>query len=105
VQIVTGNFDNTLPEIAGMLPQVDLAFIDGNHRRIPTVKYFHALLEKCSDNSVVVFDDIHWSKGMELAWEEVKSHPSVMLTIDLFFMGLVFFRPEFKVKQHFTIRF
>jgi hypothetical protein len=42
---------------------------------------------------------------MELAWAEIKSHPSVMLTVDLFFMGIVFLRPEFKTKQHFIIRF
>jgi len=54
---------------------------------------------------VIIFDDIHWSAGMEDAWREIKEHPSVMLTIDLFFFGIIFFRPEFKVKQQFRIRF
>jgi hypothetical protein len=54
---------------------------------------------------VIIFDDIHWSSEMELAWEKIKKHPRVTLTIDLFFLGYVFFRPEFRERQHFTIRF
>jgi predicted O-methyltransferase YrrM len=105
VRIVTGNFDNTLPEMVAAIPRVDLAFIDGNHREKPTIKYFHELLSKVSESSALIFDDIHWSEEMELAWKYIKNHESVMLTIDLYFIGIVFFRPEFKVKQHFTIRF
>jgi hypothetical protein len=56
-------------------------------------------------NSIVVFDDIHWSTEMETAWELVKADNRVTLTIDLFFIGLAFFSPDFKVKQHFTIRY
>lgn len=105
VQVVTGNFDNTLPVMAGSIPQVDFAFIDGNHRKVPTLKYFGELQARSSADAILVFDDIHWSEEMEEAWMEIKNHPSVLLTIDLFFLGIVFFKPEFKVKQHFTIRF
>jgi predicted O-methyltransferase YrrM len=105
VRIITGNFDNTLPEMVSAIPHVDLAFIDANHRKKPTLTYFNELLRKVTDTSVVIFDDIHWSAGMEAAWNEIKRHPSVMLTVDLFFLGIIFFRPEFKVKQHFRIRF
>jgi hypothetical protein len=42
---------------------------------------------------------------MEGAWEYIKHHESVTLSVDLFFIGIVFFRKEQRVKQHFTIRF
>jgi hypothetical protein len=42
---------------------------------------------------------------MEEAWKLIQQDDSVTLTIDLFFIGLVFLSPDFKVKQHFTIRF
>jgi predicted O-methyltransferase YrrM len=105
VRIVTGNFDNTLPQMVAAIPRIDLAFIDGNHRKKPTLIYFQELLTRMSPTSMIIFDDIHWSKGMEAAWKEIKEHPSVMLTVDLFYIGIIFFRPEFKVKQHFRIRF
>lgn len=108
--LIEGNFDDTLTraiEILGSVEgsSVDLAFIDGNHRQQPTENYFHQLLSKINDNSILVFDDIHWSAAMEAAWNTIKTHPSVRCSVDLFFIGIVFFRPEFHEKQHFTIRF
>jgi predicted O-methyltransferase YrrM len=105
INLIEGNFDYTLPPVLYQLRSVDLAFIDGNHRREPTENYFHWLLEKASSSSIFVLDDIHWSKEMEQAWEHIKEHPAVRCSLDLFFIGIIFFRSEFKEKQHFTIRF
>jgi len=82
-----------------------LLFVDGNHRKEATLEYFNFFLSKAVNNSIFIFDDIHWSEGMEEAWKEIQSHEAVTLTIDLFFIGLVFFSKDFIVKQHFTIRF
>ncbi len=100
-----GNFDEALPSVLNQLPSADLVYIDGNHRYEPTVRYFHQFLPISNPNTIMVFDDIHWSAEMEQAWEEIKNHPEVQYTIDIFFLGFVFFRQEFKVKQNFTIRF
>jgi predicted O-methyltransferase YrrM len=105
IEIIKGNFNDTLQTALEKLVTVELAFIDGNHRKEPTLRYFALLLEKVNEAAVFIFDDIHWSKEMEEAWKEIKNHPQVMLTIDLFFIGLVFFRKDFKVKQYFVIRF
>lgn len=105
VQLVEGNFDGTLQSVLSQLPQVDLAFIDGNHRREPTIRYFNQIIDKTHPASIIILDDIHWSEEMESAWSAIQQHPSVRLTIDLFFFGLVFFNEDIKVKQHFTIRF
>jgi predicted O-methyltransferase YrrM len=105
VSIEEGNFDLTLSPVLSRLPVIDFAFIDGNHRREPTEKYFNQLLNATHNDSIFIFDDIHWSKDMEKAWETIKQHPSVRCTIDLFFIGIVSFRQEFKEKQHFSIRF
>ncbi len=105
IQLLQGNFDAVLPSVIHQLSSIDLAYIDGNHRYQPTLHYFEQILEKTNSHSILVFDDIHWSEEMEKAWEEIKAHPSVQYTIDIFFLGFVFFRKEFKVKQHFTIRF
>ena len=105
IEITEGNFDNTLSSVVRGLPTVDFAFIDGNHRQEPTEKYFKELVAKTNNNSILVFDDIHWSREMEVAWETIKNNDAVTCSIDLFFIGIVFFRREFKAKQHFVIRF
>lgn len=105
IQQVTGNFDEVLTTALVQMQQVDFAFVDGNHRYEPTVQYFQQMLPYIHNESVLVFDDIHWSKEMEAAWEKIKAHPQVKLTVDLFFIGLVFFKVEFKEKQDFVVRF
>ena len=105
IQPLIGNFDDLLPGVLNEIQTVDMAFLDGNHRKEPTLRYFRLMLEKINNNSVIIIDDIHWSSEMEEAWEEIKLDPAVHLSIDLFFMGLVFFKDEFKIKQHFAIRY
>ena len=105
IEALVGNFDDVLPDLLSRLPAVDLVFIDGNHRKEPTLKYFNLLLPKVTGSSIIIVDDINWSSEMEEAWKAIKEHPSVHMTIDLFFMGLVFFKDEFKIKQHFSIRY
>ena len=100
-----GNFDHTLQNVISGLSTIDFAFVDGNHRREPTERYFNQLLSATNNDSILIFDDIHWSREMEQAWETIKHHPSVRCTIDLFFIGIVLFRQEFKEKQHFVVRF
>lgn len=81
----------------------DLIYFDGNHSKKATLDYFEVLLPTINNNSVWIFDDIHWSADMEEAWEIIKKHPKVKVTIDTFQWGFVFFRYE-QPKEHFIIR-
>jgi len=105
VHLLEGGFDAALPQLLEKIKEVDFVFVDGNHRLEPTTRYFELLLKHSNQDTILVFDDIHWSEEMEIAWKKIKQHHSVTCTIDLFFLGLVFFKKDFKVKQHFVIRF
>ena len=105
IELIEGNFEITLPGLIDKSDNIDLLFVDGNHRKNATLHYFSLFLEKSTPQSIFIFDDIHWSREMEEAWKLVQDNDAVTLTIDLFFIGLVFFNPDFRVKQHFTIRF
>ncbi len=104
VEMIIGNIDETLPQQVANCEAIDFAFFDANHRYEPTIRYFETCLEKAHEGSLFVFDDIHWSHEMEAAWQVIKAHPSVMVTIDLLWVGLVFFRKT-QPKQDFTLRF
>ena len=101
---MVGNFDEILPGVINQLDYLDFVFIDGNHRKEATLNYFNWCMPKLSENGILIFDDIYWSKGMKEAWQEIKMHPQVTVTIDLFWIGLVFIRPG-QVKENFKIRF
>jgi predicted O-methyltransferase YrrM len=104
VTIVVGNLDETLVEQVNSLPPLDFVFFDANHRYEPTVRYFETCLTNIQNDTVFVFDDIHWSAEMEQAWQYIKAHPAVTVTVDLFWVGLVFFRRE-QPRQDFILRF
>lgn len=80
-----------------------LIYFDGNHSKQATLDYFELLLPTITNETVWIFDDIHWSKDMEEAWETIKNHSKVTVTIDTFQWGIVFFRTE-QEKEHFIIR-
>jgi predicted O-methyltransferase YrrM len=105
VQLTEGDFAKTLSPLLSNLNKIDFAFADGNHRKEPTLNYFQQLLNHSTPATILVFDDIHWSAEMEAAWQAIKQHPQVTLTIDLFFIGIIFINPDFKIPQHFSIRF
>jgi len=105
VKVVSGNFDDTLSGVLKSNSNIDLVYIDGNHQKEPTLNYFNQVLKYCNLNTCLIFDDIHWSSEMEEAWGEIKKDKRVKLTIDVFFLGIVFIKDEFKAKQNFTIRF
>ncbi len=81
----------------------NLIFFDGNHSKKATLEYFELLLPTIDNETVWIFDDIHWSAEMEEAWEIIKKHPKVTVTVDTFQWGLVFFRSE-QVKENFNVR-
>ena len=102
--LLVGNFDKLLPDVISLQPRLDFVFIDGNHRKDATLNYFRWCLPKLGDNSMMIFDDIYWSQGMKEAWKEIKAHPEVTVTIDLFWIGLVFVRRG-QAKEDFIIRY
>lgn len=105
LRLVEGDFDIILPSWLKQGRQIDLVFIGGNHRCASMLEYFTQLLKHINENSILIFNDIHRSKEMEEVWKKIQDHSSVTLSIDLFSIGIVFFRKEFKVKQHIAIRF
>lgn len=102
ISLESGNLDSTLAPLLQQFPTVDLVFFDGNHRYAPTMHYFNLCLAKHTEHSIFVLDDIYWSREMEQAWREICQHPAVTISVDLFQVGLLFFRKK-QPKQHFTI--
>ena len=102
VDIQVGEFNQTLPQVLKG-KTFDLVYFDGNHQEKATIAYFNLCINHIHNDSVFIFDDIYWSKGMSRAWDTLRAHPKVTVSIDTFRWGLLFFRKE-QEKQHFNIR-
>lgn len=103
VEILTGDFDKVLPTIVDSLGTVDLVFIDGNHTYEATKRYFEMFRDISSSLTFLIFDDIHWSRGMTRAWKEIIADKKVMTTIDLYRVGIAIFRTGCQ-KEHYVVR-
>ncbi len=104
IDLILGDFQHTLVKKLNEIGAIDLFFIDGNHRKKTTIFYFNECLKYSNNNTIFIFDDIHWSKGMENAWKHIKLHKQTSLTIDLFYIGIVFIKTELS-KENYKIRF
>ncbi|WP_044200842.1 O-methyltransferase [Flammeovirga sp. OC4] len=103
IKLIEGNIDNQLQPILDDFGKVDVVYFDANHKYKPTMKYFEQCLPHIHENSLFIFDDIYWSKGMKKAWNEICEHPSVGISVDLYDLGLIFFRQK-QPKQFFTLQ-
>jgi predicted O-methyltransferase YrrM len=103
-EVEVGDFNAILDRGLKDVKQLNMVFVDGNHRKDPTIQYFKRCSEFAGEDSVFMFDDIHWSFGMNKAWQTIKKDKRVSLTIDLFWVGLVFFKSGV-TKQDFVVRY
>ncbi len=103
IEFINTKFEDYLSNCQLNTEHCQLIYFDGNHSKKATLDYFELLVPTITNDSVWIFDDIHWSKDMEEAWQTIKNHPKITVTIDTFQWGIVFFRTE-QEKEHFVIR-
>lgn len=98
------NYSHALKEIDGA-ETIGLVYIKQNKNIVCAQAYFDHLINKVNSHSILIFEGIHLSKEMEASWEKMKSDINVKLSIDLFHLGILFFRQEQLEKENFTICF
>lgn len=103
IQLITGNLDQVLEPWLSERRQLDFAFLDANHTYEATLRYASAIFPKMHLKSCMVLDDIHWSPGMNQAWDELRNHPMVFGSMDLYRCGILFFDPSLN-KQHVSLQ-
>ncbi len=97
IELINQPFDQIIPQL--LKNKFDLIFFDGNHSKEATLRYFYWLAEQANEDSIFIFDDIYWSNNMKQAWEEICNFDKVMLSLDIFSLGIVFFKKN-REKEH-----
>ncbi len=103
VTIIEGNIDDTLSGTLNELRHIDVVFMDANHTEEATMRYFNQIVSYCSTQSVVIVDDIYYSRGMYNAWKQIQQDERVSCTMDLYDMGIVFFDPQY-LRKHYRMK-
>ncbi len=84
---------------------LDLILFESSCSKAITLKYFHQCLSGITENSILILEDIYLNKERNDIWKEIKQHPSITLTIDVFQFGICFFRKEKLAKENFVLRY
>ena len=87
-EICTGAFDQVLPDLLPIIKPVDFVFIDGHHRGEAMIKYFSLIKPFLAGSSIVVLDDLSWSRDMRSAWNEIRTCPRIARSVDLVTLGI-----------------
>jgi len=85
-----GKFDDVLKPLLEEIKSIDLAFIDGHHDKDATIKYFEIIKPFLTQNSIVIFDDISWSKGMKESWQIIIQDKDIKKYEDLEKLGICY---------------
>jgi predicted O-methyltransferase YrrM len=101
---IHGNISDTLPRLLPTIGNIDFVLIDATHSYTGTTSYFNMILPHLTQTSILAIADIHWSKEMEVAWSEIKSHPSVTLSMDFYECGVLLFK-EGIPKSHYILNY
>lgn len=84
--------------------KIDLFFLDGHHTAKALLHYYNALKPRIHSNTIIVVDDIYWSKDMNGGWFELINYPEVTQSVDCFHFGLIFLNNDFIGKENHKIR-
>jgi len=103
VEVVTGRVEDKLACCLEDLGVVDFAFVDANHDMDATIRYFDEISRHIEAGSVVLFDDIRWSKGMLRAWKTIRNSPFATRTFDLGTKGIIAWFPDAPEKKHYRV--
>lgn len=104
IELIIGNIDATLQDIVSKTEKLDVIFFDANHQSEAVIRYFEMCLPKVHNDTIIIVDDIYWSKDMEKAWQAIKTHSKVTSTVDIFQMGIVFFNSHLH-KKHYKLHY
>tara|TARA_B100000674_G_scaffold44090_1_gene30571 strand:- start:92526 stop:93311 length:786 start_codon:yes stop_codon:yes gene_type:complete len=103
IRLINKSFEAFFEHDFDKIDRLDFVFIDGNHQYASTINYFNKIKPKLHEKSIVIIDDIYWSKEMTKAWKELCALLEVTVSIDIFEMGFLFFKPG-QVKEHFFLK-
>ncbi|MFW6020091.1 MAG: O-methyltransferase [Bacteroidales bacterium] len=103
ITVVNDEATNYINQLNSCNYKADLVFIDADHSYSGTLDFYNLLKNITTHNSVLIFDDIYWSRGMKKAWKSIIQDKHVSVSLATMRFGLVFFKKNI-ARQHFNLR-
>ena len=99
-----GDIAESLPLVIKDMESVDVVFMDANHTKEATLAYYSIIKPKLSNGSVLIVDDIHSSKGMREAWNEIRQDEKARVSFDMYGLGVIYYNEKLSRKNYIYYR-
>ena len=99
-----GDIAESLPLVIKDMESVDVVFMDANHTKEATLAYYSIIKPKLSNGSVLIVDDIHSSKGMREAWNEIRQDEKARVSFDIYGLGVIYYNEKLSRKNYIYYR-
>ena len=103
-EVLTGDYKETLPQALQKLGTLDFAFFHAASRKGENRAWVEEALKHIHPDSVFFFEGIRANAEMRQLWKELCLRPEVILSFDLYNIGLLFFNPRLH-KQNYIVYF
>jgi len=103
VELIGGEMGKTLPSALKKLGTVDQIYFNNFWGYEDSLTYFETCLPYLVPNTVFIVRTPYANEDSIKFWTEIKQHPSVKLSLDIYDLGLLFFRSEQKEVAHYSL--
>ncbi|MBY0245198.1 MAG: hypothetical protein K2Q03_07080 [Sphingobacteriaceae bacterium] len=80
--------------------EIDLAYIDVKNN---VLSLFEQIKSHTNENTLLIFKGMYREQNSKTDWQAIKKDPAVTITIDLFWLGLVYFKKG-RVKANYKLK-
>ena len=101
--LLLGSFRQHLKTCLDQLGQLDYIFIDGDHQSKSLLDYYQICSSYLHQDSIMIIHDINWSKDMQDGWQRICKEEAVTLSINLYYLGILFFRKGLGQKRDYKL--
>lgn len=104
VKILVGDYDETLPQALQELDKLDFVLFHAASRKGENRAWIAEALKHIHPDSVFFFEGIRANAEMRQLWKELCLRSEVVLSFDLYNVGILFFNPRLH-KQNYIVYF
>lgn len=100
IDLRVGSYKDLLPQALKDMDTIDFVFFSTLHEQQNNLWLFNECVKHVHNDTVFVFEGIQASRKMRAFWKEIRVHPEVIITIDLFSIGIVFFNKKLHKRDY-----
>lgn len=103
IELMSGKINENLSNALKKLETIEHLFFNDFWGYKDSLAYFETCMPYLVSNTVFIFRTPYANEDSVKFWNEIKQHPNVKLSLDIYDLGFLFFRSEQKEVAHYSL--